>query len=140
MIQINFLKLHSDAIPFKYIRKNDACMDIYAFENIYLQPQWTKVIKTNIAVELPKGYEGRVTGRSGLSSKGILVHQGIIDEEYRGSIGVIMSNLDVNSYSIKRGDRIAQFSIHPVYRIELNEVYGLSETERDINGYGSSGI
>lgn len=145
MIQINFKKLHEHAIPFKYNYENDACMDVYALEDIIIKRNETLIIRTGIAIELPKGFEGRVRGRSGLSSNGLLVHQGIIDEGYRGDIGVIITNIGYKgtssgNFRINSGDRIAQFSIHPVYKIHLIETDTLSNSIRGTNGYGSSGL
>lgn len=145
MILINFKKLHEDAIPFTYTREKDACMDMYALEDTYIIPNETKIIKTGIAVELPKHFEGVVRGRSGLSSKGILIHIGTIDEEYRGDIGVIITNVGYGlnasgNFFIKKGDRIGQFTIKPVYRVHFVETNELSNTSRGNNGYGSSGI
>ena len=139
-IEVKFVKNNDNATPFKYTRNNDACMDIYASEDVVLHKGRTTLIPTGISVEIPKGYEGRVIGRSGMSIKGFLVHHGVIEEEYRGTIGVMLANLSGDSYRVNKGDRIAQFSIHPVHRIELVEVEKLSETERGANGYGSSGV
>ena len=136
---VKFIKLLEDAIPFKYSRETDACMDIHAAEDAYIWPNNTAKVLSGIAVQLPIGFEGIVRGRSGLALKGIHAHTGTIDEEYRGDISVVLSNTTKNLYSIKKGMRIAQFTIKPVHRIELEEVQELSNTERGSNGFGSSG-
>ena len=140
MTSINYKKLYPDAKPFVYSRDLDACMDIFAYTDILLYPGQTSVVKSGISVEIPPSYEGLVRGRSGLASKGIYVHLGTIDETYRGDVGVIVTNHSNASYKINKGDRIAQFTIKPVVRIELKEATELSNTERGVNGYGSSGI
>jgi len=139
-LPIKFIKLHQDAIPFVYTREDDACMDMYSLHDYYIRPNTTTIVKTGIAVEMPKGYFGQVKGRSGLSSKGILVHTGTIEYEYRGDIGIILTNISYDSFRISKGDRLAQFSIHPIYKITLVEVDKLSETSRGTAGYGSSGV
>lgn len=139
-MNVKFKKLSPTAIPFAYSRGNDACMDIYADMDYALGSKETAIIHSGIAVEIPSGYEGIVRGRSGLASKGISVHVGTIDETYRGDVGVIMTNHSVASYMIRKGDRIAQFTVKPVLRVELEEVRELSSTERGTQGYGSSGI
>jgi len=139
MIKVKFIKLVKDAIPFKYTRNADACMDMYSLITIRLQPGTTEIIPTGIAIEIPEGYYGQVKGRSGNSSNGLLVHTGTIESEYRGDVGIICTNVGTSFYQINKGDRIAQFSIHPVYEILLTEVDKLSITSRGINGYGSSG-
>lgn len=139
--EIEFIKLSKNAIPFKYSRSNDACMDMYASKGVFIEPGQTKIVYTDIALVIPKGYEGRIIGRSGHSSKGILVSHGVIDEEYRGNIGVIVTNLNESNIpmTICTGDRIAQFSIHRVNRVKMKEVEKLSESNRQNNGFGSSG-
>ena len=136
---VKFIKLLEDAIPFKYSRETDACMDMYAAEDATVWPNHTTKVFSGIAVQLPIGFEGIVRDRSGLALKGIHVHTGTIDEEYRGDISVIMNNLTEAPFYIKKGMRIAQFTIKPVHRIELEEVQELSNTERGSNGFGSSG-
>ena len=140
MTSIKFKKLHKDAKPFAYSREYDACMDMFACEDVFIGPHSTKIIPTGISLEIPPGYEGLVRGRSGIASKGVQVHLGTIDENYRGDVGVVMTNTNSFPYHASKGARIAQFTIKPVIRIELAETDTLTETERGINGYGSSGI
>ena len=59
--------------------------------------------------------------------------------EYRGSIGVIYDNISNEDYVIKKGDRIAQMYVMPVYRFRGVQVDKLSETERGEGAYGSTG-
>lgn len=140
MIIVGFKKLSDTAIPFKHSRDGDACMDMYADEDVIVPIGFSAVIPTNIAVEIPSGYEGIVRGRSGLAAQGIMVHTGTIDETYRGSVGVIVSNHSSDTFKISKGNRIAQFTVKPVLKVILKEVEELSSTERGTSGYGSSGI
>jgi dUTP pyrophosphatase len=140
MITVKFKKLDSTAIPFSYSRKWDACMDMYCLKDTYLIAGQTYIIPTGIAVEIPSGYEGLVRGRSGLSSKGLIVSLGTIDETYRGDVGIIMTNSSNGNHYFRKGDRLAQFTIKPVSYIRLQETYELTDTERNDNGFGSSGI
>lgn len=138
-IPVKYKKLTSTAIPFKYSREGDACMDMYADMDAVLYPHETVIIKTGIAVEIPEGFEGIVRGRSGLATQGINVHIGTIDATYRGDVGVIVTNNSLQLFGIHKGNRIAQFTVKPVYPVHLTEVEELSETERGEQGYGSSG-
>ena len=140
MIEVKFKKLESNAIPFSYSRQNDACMDMYAFREAYIPSGATVVVPTKIAVEIPEGYEGIVRGRSGLASKGIHAHLGTIDEEYRGDVGIILTNNSEIPFEVKAGMRLAQFTVKPVYRVQLTELKELTDTQRGTNGYGSSGL
>ena len=140
MINVKFKKLNPNAIPFSYSREQDACMDMYALEGTIIPAGTTKIIPTGIAVEIPQGYEGLVRGRSGLASKGITAHLGTIDETYRGDVGMIIANHTNADFKVEAGMRLAQFTVKPVYHIQLEEVEELSDTSRGSNGYGSSGV
>ena len=139
MIRVKFKKLIDYAIPFKYTREGDACMDMYSVEDTTIEPNSTEVVSTGIALEIPIGFEGIVRGRSGLASKGIHVHIGTIESSYRGDIGIIITNTTNKSFSINRGDRIAQLVFLPYADEEFVEVENLNETERGDGGFGSTG-
>ena len=139
-ILLKFQKLSKNSIPFKRMHKNDACWDIYAKSSVFLLPQTTMIIPTGIALEIPVGYEGIIRGRSGLASKGILVHIGTIDADYRGEVGVIMFNSTNEVFEIRESDRIAQFCLKKVLDIQFEEVETISTlTDRGKKGYGSTG-
>ena len=140
MIKVKFKELDTNAIPFSYSREGDACMDMYSLADDIIYPRGTVIIPTGIAVEIPEGYEGIVRGRSGLASKGIQAHLGTIDSAYRGDVGIIITNTSNTPFEVKAGMRLAQFTVKPVYHIELEEVEELSDTSRGSNGYGSSGV
>ena len=139
LAQVCFKKLTDTAIPFKYSREGDACLDIYSDVDMVIYPHDTAIVHSNIAVQLPKGYHGIVRGRSGLASRGLFVHTGTIDETYRGSIGVIMHNFNDYEFTISKGDRIGQFCIEKSYLMQIIEVQTLDSTERGAEGFGSSG-
>ena len=140
MIKVKFKELDTNAIPFSYSREGDACMDMYSLADDIIYPRGTVIIPTGIAVEIPEGYEGIVRGRSGLSSKGIQAHLGTIDSAYRGDVGIIITNTSNTPFEVKAGMRLAQFTIKPVYKIQLIEVETLTNTERATAGFGSSGV
>jgi len=74
-------------------------------------------------------------------SHGILVPNapGTIDSDYRGEVRVILLNTGEKSYSIRRGDRIAQLVIAPVTHAEFCECDQLEATDRGEGGFGHSG-
>ena len=140
LIQVRFIKLQHDAMPFAYARTGDACMDMYALEDTVILGHQVQLVKTGIAIELPLGTEGIVRGRSGLARKGIFCHVGTIDRTYRGDVGVILYNTTEDEFHITKGMRIAQFTVQPTQEITLVDVDELSETERGSNGFGSTGL
>lgn len=140
---IGFKKLSPDAKPFEYSRPGDACMDMFALDYTKIYRNQPTLIKTGIAVEIPDGYEGIIRGRLGYTlTHGIFIHVGTIDSAYRGDVGIIATLVggeDVPFIIIPKHARIAQFSIHPITKIDLIERQ-LSETERGEKGFGSSGL
>ena len=65
---------------------------------------------------------------------------GTIDADYRGEIQVILINHGQESFTIQRGDRIAQLVIAPVLRAEWQLVNELEETQRGDGGFGHTGV
>ena len=97
-------------------------------------------ISTGIACQIPKGHYGQFFGRSGLADKwGVAVLGGVIDCTYRGEVKIILMNLGEKELSVKPGDKIAQMVILPVPEITVEEVISLDESERGLNGFGSTG-
>ncbi len=122
-----------------------AGMDIGAAldQPIDLAPGDIFLIPTNLSVAIPEGYEIQVRPRSGLAVKhGITVinSPGTIDSDYRGEIRVGLVNLGKKSFSISRGDRIAQLVLAPVAQAELKLVTELDITERGSGGFGHTGV
>ncbi|WP_353462489.1 dUTP pyrophosphatase [Mammaliicoccus sciuri] len=72
---------------------DDAGLDIYAAETVTLNPQEKRLINTDLAVNIPKGYVGLLTSRSGVSSKTeLVVETGKIDAGYNGHMKVNIKN------------------------------------------------
>ncbi|WP_420802210.1 dUTP diphosphatase [Staphylococcus hyicus] len=71
----------------------DAGFDIYAAETVILEPQEKALIATDIAVNIPKGYVGLLTSRSGVSSKThLVVETGKIDAGFHGNMKINVKN------------------------------------------------
>ena len=80
-----------------YFYDGDSGMDVRAIEDIDIAPGETKLIDTGIKVAIPKGYEIQVRAKSGRSLKTKLRMGnsiGTIDSNYRGSIGIIVENIE----------------------------------------------
>jgi len=119
-------------------------LDLYAAVDgkIVLNPGEIKLISTGIRVSIPYGYEGQVRSRSGLALKhgiGLLNSPGTIDSDYRGVIGVILFNFSKDPFLVNRGDRIAQLVISRVEKVSFLVSEELDRTERNNNGFGSTG-
>lgn len=161
------IKLLSDNAT-KPTRNNlDAGYDIYAAETVMLDAQEKATIRTDIAVNIPEGYVGLLTSRSGVSSKThLVIETGKIDAGFQGNMKINIKNdlqeyprtcdfyHDIKdeahkteftqlhgTYKINKGDKLAQLVIVPIWTPELQEVKEFSnETARGEKGFGSSGI
>lgn len=98
------------------------------------------LIKTGISIAVPEGCYGRVAPRSGLAlNNGVNVGAGVIDEDYRGEIGVVIFNISPDPFEVKRGDRIAQLICERIVYPVIEKVDELDTTGRGCGGFGSSG-
>lgn len=131
------------ALP-EYQTPLSAGLDIRAniSQSITLSPLERAMVPTGLYVELPEGYEMQIRPRSGLAAKhGITVlnSPGTIDADYRGEIKVILVNLSNTPFTIEPGERIAQMIVARYEQVEWQAVESLSETERGVGGFGSTG-
>ena len=142
---LNFKKLSPTAITPTKAHTTDAGIDLFSDEDVILKYGETTAILTNIAIELPGGYVADVRPRSGLTlNTGLRVHYGTVDSGYRNGIGIICENGDHGALCnrtvrIKKGQKIAQLVILPIPEITLQEVTELSDSDRGVNGFGSTG-
>lgn len=98
------------------------------------------IVKTDIQVELPEGCYGRVAPRSGLAAKNFIdVGAGVIDEDYRGNVGVVLFNHSEVDFTVAKGDRIAQLICERIFYPTIEEVDDLTDTKRGAGGFGSTG-
>lgn len=117
--------------------------DLYADEEAVIPPFSRQLIKTGIAIEaagspMPPGYV-RIAPRSGLSLKGIDVGAGVVDCSYRGEIKVVLINNSGGTFTVNRGDRIAQMIYELAVQMHFIEAISLGNTPRGTNGFGSTG-
>ena len=138
---INVKLLHPNAILPSRKHSGDSGADLTypGPESIMIRPGYTVTIPTGIAMELEHGTEGQIRPRSSISRRGLLVHLGTIDSEYRGEVKVIITNLEEIHQHINPGDRIAQLVVAPVLYPKFREMEELDETERGEGGFGSTG-
>lgn len=147
-----------------YAHETDAGMDIYATEDITINPGETKLIPTGLKCALPRGYELQVRPKSGRSLKSklrISNTPGTIDAGYRDEIGIIVDNIDSvirsadmdetgrlsnilwgSAITISKGEKIAQLVLSEVPKAIFYEVESVAAIENDgrKGGFGSTGI
>jgi len=111
-------------------------------EELVIAPGESKLVRTGIRLEIPKGFEVQVRPRSGLALKhGITVLNtpGTIDSDYRGEIGVILINHGRELFVVTPKMRIAQLVFAPVLQACYREEDKLRTTERGEGGFGHTG-
>lgn len=136
-------KLYPSFAPAK---KGDAGVDLRTMVYVCLEPGQAKTVPSGVCIAIPEGVVGMLCPRSGLASKShvsILGAPGIIDSGYRGEIFVTLVNQDLKEPVVfNPGDRIAQLLLvsHVMHETSFEVVEELDETERGIDGLGSSGV
>lgn len=141
---VKFLRLpHSEGLELPaYQTGGSAGMDVRAAASVTLEVGRTVLVPTGFALELPDGIEAQLRPRSGLALKHgltMLNSPATIDSDYRGEVGVILTNLGHEPFLVKRGERIAQIVFARFERVEVLEVKELSQSERGAGGFGSTG-
>jgi len=149
-------KLRDDIDNLGYAKPGDAAIDLRASgrwivdldenkkeieqESYELKPMERIYIKTGMEFEIPAGFWGSIRDRSGLALKhGLHTLGGVVDETFRGELGVIFMNLGKNPYVIKKNERIAQMIICPYAAVDIVYQKELSQTHRGKDGFGSTG-
>lgn len=157
MIEVK-IKLKGGIMP-KKATKGAAAFDLYVPEDVEVKGG-RQIVNMGFCMEIPHGYAATIQPRSGFSAKGIEVKvrtedggwsdyrldsdvkRGLIDEDYRGNVGVILMTREYIHAStiLKKGTRIAQMQIVEVPQVELIEVEELSDTDRGEGGFGHTGV
>lgn len=116
----------------------DAGADLFALENMVVEPGQLKKVDTGVAIKIPVGYGGFIMPRSSQRSKSIHSYgDGLIDSDYRGNLIVLVKNDGTEPYAIVAGEtRIAQLVISPVMLWPFRDVW--NDTERGTGGFGST--
>ena len=142
-IKIDIKKLHEDAVIPTYGTEGAAGFDFYSVDDYVVDPGKTVIVKTGLAGAVPVGYYLAVVPRSGVSAKtGIRIANspGTVDADYRGEVGVIVTNTSNDTFTIDKGYRIAQGIILPYFQAQFNLVDELDETARGAGGFGHTGV
>ncbi len=123
-----------------YSRQGDAAIDLRSTEQTGIPAGQRVVLPTGVHLSIPSGFVGIIKDRSGLASReGMHIMAGVIDSNYRGEVKVVVLNTSTTKYNIEIGERVAQMLILPVARVNIVEKDKLDVTNRNENGWGSSG-
>jgi dUTP pyrophosphatase len=138
---LKIVRLSANAIIPKQATGDSAGYDLSSLEDVKIMPNSSSLIKTGIAVKIPRGYYGRIASRSGLAVKRNLeVGAGVIDSDYRGEIMILLRNHGNEPQTISARDKCAQLIITKYISPIVEIVDTLDDTERGANGFGSTGV
>ena len=120
----------------------DSGYDLTAVESASISPGQSSVVDVGLQLAyITPGYWFRIEPRSGLGFKSsIQPHLGVIDNGYRGDLGVKLYNFHPeNTLNIEPGDRIAQLVVYKLIQAHIEFTDKIDETSRGSKGIGSSG-
>lgn len=141
MVTIPIKKLNDLAKTPTHGSEFAAGYDLYSTEDYTLKPLERKLFKTGISIAISSGLYGRIAPRSGLAYKdGLDTLAGVIDEDYRGDVGVILINLGSVDKKILVGDKIAQIIFESYNEATFKDVSDLPSSVRSDGGFGSTDV
>jgi len=146
MINIKFKKTHPDAVlpsaNNKQLNTGDTGYDLVAVEDVTINQRDSSTVPVGLTLaDLTPGFWFRIEPRSGLGFKhSIQPHLGVIDNGYRGDLGVKLYNFGEKTYTVHKGDKIAQLVVYPLLQAECSWSDSVSDSSRGSKGFGSSDV
>ena len=121
--------------------EEDAGYDLRTPKDVTISAGGCGTIDTGVHIEIPRGYVGFLKSKSGLNVRNYLTGEGVIDSGYTGSVVVrLYHNIpDGEDKHFKKGDKIIQIVLLPIFKPEFEVVDELEATERGNGGFGSTG-
>jgi dUTP pyrophosphatase len=143
-INVNVKLLNEKAKSPYYSTLGSSGADLYyTGDQVIIRPGQIRHLHTGIALEIISdgNYDIQVRSRSGLSSKGLVLMNGVgtIDQDYRGELIMVVKNISSVACNIESGDRIGQLVLVPLLKMDFNVCENLSDTTRGNGGFGSTG-
>ena len=137
-VELPFVKITADVVTPTRATKGSAGLDFYSPADYIIPPHGQLLVPTQIKLQIPLGYYGRLASKSGLA----ILHQlhvgaGVIDPDYTGEIMVLLINTASRVYNIVKGVPIAQLILERISIPLLKEVKKLPPTTRGSQGCGS---
>ena len=119
----------------------DAGFDLTVPEDHALPPGLPYRIDLEIVLQIPGGWYGQILGRSSVFQRGLFVHPGVIDSDYRGSVQLLVENRRQEPIQVRCGERLAQLLVLPVPAVGLRRIGAgeIEPTPRGEGGFGSTG-
>lgn len=144
-LEVKIKKLHDDAVTPTYSKDGDAGMDL-TITSIISETTTDVTYGFGIAMEIPKGFVGLIFPRSSVRKYDLSLTNcvGVIDSGYRGELQATFKKTNWlkggESHKYEIGDRGSQIMILPYPEIKFVETDKLSDTDRGVGGFGSTGL
>lgn len=156
-MKVKFKKLHPDAVIPTQSHSESGGWDVYCTGVDQIEKDFV-ICKLGFSLEVPIGWKVTLVPRSSLTSTHWLLQNspGLGDSNYRGEYQYRFRALPINwrsglagysedrliypEFPYKVGDRIGQIYLEEVVSIEFEEVAELADSDRGVNGYGSTGV
>lgn len=149
-------KIHPDAVIPEFAHDTDSGADLFTCEDLILLPKEKGIAKTGLIFDIPFGWGFQIRNKSGNTVKGvpvkvvrgkevietradITVYLGTVDQGYRNEVGIMVKNEEDYPVIIPKGIKLAQMVLEPICQCQFEEVLEVSETERGLGGFGSTG-
>ena len=138
---IKFKKLNKNASAPRQGSGGAAAFDLTATRIETDYKAQTVTIHSDIAVEIPAGHVGLLFPRSSVCKTALRLTNcvGVIDSDYRGEVTAVFDYTTRMGKIYEVGDRFAQLMIVALPHVVWHESKTLTQTERGIGGYGSTG-
>jgi len=139
-LEMKFVKTHPDAKLPERAHDSDSGYDVYSVEEVVVPGRGSVVVPVGLTLGyLTPGWWFRVEPRSGLGFKhNLQPHLGIIDNGYRGDLGVKLYNFSDANITLNKGTKIAQLILYPHVTAEVEFVDKALEADRGDAGFGST--
>jgi dUTP pyrophosphatase len=132
---------NQENIP-KRATPGSAGLDVYARETCLIEPGKTSLIPLGFKMELhDTNLFAMLFARSSLHKKSLIIPNGvgIIDNDYRGEVMMLLHNIsNTTDVIINWGERIGQLVIMPIIPVDIN-IGTVGTTKRGSGGFGSTG-
>jgi dUTP pyrophosphatase len=138
---LRFVRLSQHALPPLKISPGAAGFVLRSPRDVMVYARDRQLIMTDLQIQVSEGCYGRIAPCSDAELwKHLQVFPGVIDEDYRGNVGVVIFNISHHPLFVSRGDQIAQIICQCISYPALLEVAELDATKRGGGRFGSTGL
>ena len=139
-VKMEFVKTHKDAKLPARAHASDSGYDLTSVEEATIPAKGSAVVPVGLTLGyLEPGWWFRIEPRSGLGfKKSLQPHLGIIDNGYRGDLGVKLYNFSGSDWVLPAGSKIAQLVLYPHITANVSWVEEVTEADRGEAGFGST--